>query len=211
MYLSRLVLDDRHRQAFRDLQSPYALHQTLRWAFPGAGEGGAPLPDGERVLWRQEGSAVLVQSLTLPDWEALEDRHPGYLRHSACKPLDLAAALTPGRPLRFHLRANVTVRRLDEQGRSRRHALHGPQEQLGWLHRQGERGGFRVRGADLLHSGSLRTRKGAQTLTLHTVTFDGLIDVSDGAALLGAVRGGLGHAKALGCGLLSLAPAGGAP
>ena len=36
--------------------------------------------------------------------------------------------------------------------------------------------------------------------------FEGVLCVTDPAALLEAVRGGLGHAKALGCGLLSLGP-----
>nr|WP_246580967.1 type I-E CRISPR-associated protein Cas6/Cse3/CasE [Deinococcus aestuarii] len=212
MHLSRLTFDDRDPRTARDLASPYALHQTLRWAFPGAGVEGAPLPDGERLLWRREDRAtLLVQSLTVPDWEALNARHPGSLRGREVKAVDLTGALTPGRALRFRLRANVTVRRLDERGRSRRHALRGPHEQLLWLERQGGQHGFDLLAADIAHSGTVRTRKGAQTLTLHTVTFGGLIEVSDGAALLAAVRGGLGHAKALGCGLLSLAPAGGAP
>ena len=41
LHLSRLTFDDRDPRTARDLASPYALHQTLRWAFPGAGvEGG---------------------------------------------------------------------------------------------------------------------------------------------------------------------------
>ncbi|KEF35520.1 CRISPR-associated protein Cse3 [Deinococcus sp. RL] len=207
LHLSRLRFDDRDPRTARDLASPYALHQTLRWAFPGAGVEGAPLPDGERVLWRQEDRAtLLVQSLTPPDWEALNARHPGSLRGWEVKAVDLAPALTLGRPLRFRLRANVTVRKLDERGRSRRHALRGPREQLEWLERQGGQHGFEVPAADIVHSGTVKTRKGAQTLTLHTVTFEGVLRVTDPAALLGAVRGGLGHAKALGCGLLSLGP-----
>lgn len=207
LHLSRLTFDDRDPRTARDLASPYALHQTLRWAFPGAGVEGAPLPGGERLLWRQEDRAtLLVQSLTPPDWEALNARHPGSLRGWEVKAVDLTGALTPGRALRFRLRANVTVRKLDERGRSRRHALRGPREQLGWLERQGTLHGFDLLAADIVHSGTVRTRKGAQTLTLHTVTFEGRLCVTDPAALLEAVRGGLGHAKALGCGLLSLGP-----
>ncbi|MDL2344054.1 type I-E CRISPR-associated protein Cas6/Cse3/CasE [Deinococcus sp. MIMF12] len=207
LHLSRLTFDDRDRRTARDLASPYALHQTLRWAFPGAGVESAPLPDGERLLWRQEDRAtLLVQSLAPPDWDALNARHPGSLRAWEVKTVDLTPALTAGRPLRFRLRANVTVRKLDERGRSRRHALRGPHEQLGWLDRQGERHGFEVLVADTVHSGTVKTRKGAQTLTLHTVTFEGVLRVTNPSALLNAVCGGLGHAKALGCGLLSLGP-----
>lgn len=216
LHLSRLFLNPRHRHAARDLGSPYALHQTLRWAFPGAGEEGGPLPDGERVLWRQDAvvdpdsgepvPVLLVQSVTPPDWGALNARDPGYLNAWKVRTLDLTPALTPGRVLHFRLRANVTVRRVDERGRSARHGVHRPEEQLAWLDRQGGRAGFDVLGADITRAERVRTRKGGQVITLHAVTFEGALQVLDPSTVLSAVRGGLGHAKSLGCGLLSLAP-----
>nr|WP_255682424.1 type I-E CRISPR-associated protein Cas6/Cse3/CasE [Deinococcus sp. 6YEL10] len=219
--MSRLRLNERHRHASRDLSSPYALHQTLRWAFPGAGHADTPLPDGERLLWRQDLTldpqtgeptpTLLVQSVTPPDWGALNARDTnqsgaGYLLGWDVRTLDLTPALTPDRVLHFRLHANVTVRRQDEQGRSARHGLHRPEEQLGWLDRQGSRAGFDVLGADITRAGRTRTRKGRQLITLHTVTFEGALQVTDAAALERAVREGIGHAKSLGCGLLSLAP-----
>ncbi|QBY10370.1 type I-E CRISPR-associated protein Cas6/Cse3/CasE [Deinococcus metallilatus] len=216
MHLSRLFPGERHRHAVRDLSSPYALHQTLRWAFPGAGQPEAALPTGERLLWRQDtltdpdsgepGPVLLVQSVTPPDWGALNARDPGYLRAWNVRTLDLAPVLTPGQPLRFRLHANVTVRRQDEQGRSARHGLHRPEDQLAWLDRQGEKNGFDLLGADIRRAGRVRTRKGAQVITLHTVTFEGALRVRQPDLFHAAVRGGLGHAKSLGCGLLSLAP-----
>ncbi|MDV6376273.1 type I-E CRISPR-associated protein Cas6/Cse3/CasE [Deinococcus arenicola] len=216
LHLSRLFLNPRHRHAARDLGSPYALHQTLRWAFPGAGQEGGPLPDGERLLWRldtledpdsgQATPAVLVQSMTQPDWGALNARDPDYLSAWDVRTLNLSPTLSEGRVLHFRLRANVTVRRADEQGRSARHGVYRPEEQLAWLDRQGERGGFDVLGADITRSERVRTRKGKQVITLHAVTFEGALQVLDPTAVMGAVRGGLGHAKSLGCGLLSLAP-----
>jgi CRISPR system Cascade subunit CasE len=216
LHLARLFLNPRHRHAARDLGSPYALHQTLRWAFPGAGQEGAPLPDDERVLWRQDmvtdpdsgepAPVLLVQSVTPPDWGALNARDPGYLKVWEVRTLDLMPALMPGRVLHFRLRANVTVRRTDGQGRSARHGVHRPEEQLAWLDRQGERAGFDVLGADITRSERVRTRKGKQVITLHAVTFEGALQVLDPLAVLNAVRGGLGHARSLGCGLLSLAP-----
>ncbi|GAA5533407.1 type I-E CRISPR-associated protein Cas6/Cse3/CasE [Deinococcus aluminii] len=212
LHLSRLSLNPASEQAARDRRSPYALHQMLRWAFPGAGVEGGQLPRGERLLWRLEERALLVQSVTAPDWGALNARLPGYLERWDMGVLNLAGSLRPGRPLRFRLRANVTVRRPtlhegDAAPKSRRHAVRGPHEQLDWLARQGERHGFDLLDADIPHSGTLKTRKGGATITLHTVTFEGVLRVTDPDALAVAVRGGLGHAKALGCGLLSLLPA----
>lgn len=221
LHLSRLYLNERHRNASRDLSSPYALHQTLRWAFPGAGHADTPLPEGERLLWRQDLTldphtgeptpTLLVQSFTPPDWGALNARDltesgAGYLLGWDVRSLDLTPALLTGRVLHFRLHANVTVRRRDETGHSARHGLHTPAEQLAWLNRQGTRAGFSVLGADITRAGRTRTRKGRQLITLHTVTFDGVLQVTEPAAFQQTVQDGIGHAKSLGCGLLSLAP-----
>jgi len=133
LHLSRLHLNERHRNASRDLSSPYALHQTLRWAFPGAGHADTPLPDGERLLWRQDVTldphtgepvpTLIVQSITPPDWGALNARNTtgagaGYLLGWSVRTINLTPALTPGRVLHFRLHANTTVRRRDETGHS---------------------------------------------------------------------------------------------
>lgn len=213
MFLSRLRLSSQHRQAARDLASAYSLHQTLRWAFPGAGEEAAPLPDGERLLWRDDAAqGVLVQSVTPPDWQVLEDRWPGYFAAvPEVRAFDLNS-LRAGDELMFRLRANVTVSRFrDDQDRAhdprtRRQALRGAPEHVEWLTRQGERGGFGVIGTDIVQSGNLRLYKNgkSQPMTLFAVTFEGLLRVQDPALLAQTVQGGIGKAKALGFGLLSL-------
>lgn len=210
MHLSRLVLNRAVRAARIDLGNAYAMHQTLRWAFPGAGEPGTELSPDERILWRFEGEAtLLVQSVAAPDWAALNARAPSYLDRWDVKRVDLASVLTPDRPLHFRLRANPTVRRVSEGGKSRRYGLRRPEEQSEWLHRQGDTHGFAVLDASILAAGRERHWKpsGGPPLTLDTVTFDGVLRVQDSSALHAALLAGLGHAKALGCGLLSLAPA----
>lgn len=108
LYLSRLFLNDHDRQAAADLRSAYSLHQTVRWAFPNAGKENAPLPDGERILWRNDGpQGILVQSVTRPDWDAVLQLHPDYLRDVQVKPFNLTG-LQAGQTLAFRLKANVT-------------------------------------------------------------------------------------------------------
>ena len=213
LYLSRLFLNERSRQAANDLRSAYALHQTLRWAFAGAGEVPGPLPEGERILWRDDGpQGILVQSVTAPDWDAIAARHPDYFRDVQVKPFGLSS-LQAGQPLAFRLRANVTVNRFrdgqDKQAdpRTKREALRGAAEQVAWLERQGERGGFSLIGTDIVQCGNVRLYKarGGAPMTLFAVTFEGLLRVEDPAQLTQTVQGGIGKAKALGFGLLSLA------
>ena len=213
MYLSRLHLNPRDRQAAKDLRSAYALHQTLRWAFEGAGEVPGPLPEGERLLWRDDGEqGLLVQSVTRPDWAAIYGPNPDYFLDLQIKPVDLSG-LRVGQHLAFRLRANVTVNRFrdgqDRQAdpRTKRQALRGAGEQVEWLERQGERGGFGVVRADIAQSGNVRLYKarGGTPMTLFAVTYGGLLRVDDPARLAQTVQGGIGKAKALGFGLLSLA------
>lgn len=192
MFLSRLTLNPRHPGARRDLANPYELHSTLARALE---------PD-TGFLWRLEELTLLVQSRAHPDWGRLE---PGFLaRPSESKPLDLERLAAPGRPWRFRLRANPTVTR-----DGRRHGLTRLEDQLGWLRRQGERHGFRVLGVTVSAADRVRARKrqASAPITLQSVTFDGHLEATDPAQLAAVVRAGLGHGKALGLGLLSLAPA----
>ncbi len=213
MYLSRLYLNERNRQAANDLRSAYSLHQTLRWAFPNAGDVPGPLPDGERLLWRNDDEqGILVQSASRPDWNAISERNHDYFRDVQVKPFDLSGLQT-GQQLAFRLRANVTVNRFrdgqdkETDRRTKREALRGAVEQVAWLERQGRDKGFSLIGTDIAQSGNVRLYKarGSTPMTLFAVTFEGLLQVEDPAQLARTVQNGIGKAKALGFGLLSLA------
>ena len=221
MYLSRLYLNERHRQAAGDLRSAYSFHQSIRWAFEGAGDTPGPLPEDERLLWRKDElkddeevsrEFLIVQSQTRPDWQVLEERWPGYFQYEPeVKAFDLSG-IREGQTFLFRLRANVTASRWrdsqnrEEDPRTKREALRGAREQLGWLDRQGQRGGFSVHGADIVQSGNVRLYKarGGTPMTLFAVTFEGLLVAEDPAKLAQMVQGGIGKGKALGFGLLSL-------
>jgi CRISPR system Cascade subunit CasE len=80
--------------------------------------------------------------------------------------------------------------------------------QLEWLKRQGVRHGFAVKvgvvsASDLLES----NRKPGSSITVQQVCFDGVLEVQGPSSVQNALLDGIGHAKAFGCGLLSLARA----
>lgn len=203
MQLTQLRLDPHNAQARRDLADPYDMHRTLVRAFVRDQRERPP-----RVLWRLEpGQAwsqpvVLVQSELPGDWSFLGDV-PGYLAATSppvTKAFDAAALMRPGAPLRFRLAANPTVTR---QGK--RQGLVGEDAQLAWLQRQGERLGFHVAMALVSGSDMLHGRRGNARVSLRRVLFEGALEVRDPDALAGAVACGIGHGKAFGCGLISLA------
>lgn len=206
MYLSRLQLDPRHKQARTDLANPYELHATLCHAFAEANQ------TPPRFLWRaEEGKipTVLVQSVEMPNWEKLTQRFPGYFaQRPESKPIPLEH-LQPGQVLRFRLRANPTVTRKDPHNpeKRKRHGLKDVEAQLEWLSRQGRKGGFTVLGAMVAQSERVRMFKhtGGSPIVLQSVLYEGHLRITDLEAFKNTLTGGLGHAKALGFGLLSVA------
>ena len=222
MYLSRLTLNPRNRRVQREIADPYQMHRSLMNAFPDDLE-----PDEERVLFRLEthppsaslrtgrtgALTLLVQSLTLPDWSWLaEPNARGYLLpvgepNPAVKSFHLD--LAPDQVLAFRLRANPTVKRKFESGDHKRVGLYGEEEQIAWLKRKGEQGGFRLLsartgGQDVVDS-YVRRNDQRHKLHLLAVQFDGLLQVTDPGRLRQTVRQGIGSGKGFGFGLLSLA------
>lgn len=201
MYLTKLLLDPTHPQARRDLANAYDMHRTLSRVYA---EDAHASP--QRFLWRLETSThdtatVLVQSAHQGQWQRLESL-PGYLRElSADKQVDLPHWLAAARAYRFRLLANPTVTR-----DGKRHGLHREDEQLAWLARQAQQHGFALGSAQRTQDERRIAHKGKQRLTVHAVRFDGVLHVVDPVPLAQALTAGIGHAKSLGLGLLSLAP-----
>lgn len=206
MFLSRITLDARHPQARRDLSSAYEMHRTLSRVFS-PDEATSPA----RFLWRQEVTRswdqsvvdVLVQAAVPGQWAVLQ-QWPGYVALlQADKAVDPQRLVQDGAHYRFRLRANPTVTR-----EGKRYGLKTEDAQHEWLTRQGQRLGFHVQACERSGNDSLNARqpRSGGLITVQAVTFDGVLVATDGAALRAALESGVGHAKSLGLGLLSLAP-----
>ena len=232
LYLSHLTLNPASRAVQRDLGNPYNLHRTVMRGFPDDLPHNPPHSDPGRILYRLEQQphtgqpVLLVQSTLPPAWSALPD---SYLTPSdpfavqthpnpATKELDTAVwQLNPSRTLRFRLRANPTKRLSSGKGNKpgKRIELYKEDDQLDWLQRQADRHGFRLLTADITPHGKetdwvkdKQNNKKRHKLTLFTVQYDGLLHITDADKFHHALMHGIGPAKAFGCGLLSLAPAG---
>lgn len=199
MVLSRLVMNLGSSAARRDLANAYEMHSTLmRLVDAGAG----------RPLWRLElgrdgrPPELLIQTDVEPDFGALTTLDDSYFLEADSRPNRLVANLVVGDRLRFRVRANPTVTR-----EGKRHGLVQYEEQVAWITRQLQRHGARP--LEIHVSGSqrevFRKRRGGAPITVVGVTYDGALEVEDLAGTRELVRNGIGHARALGFGLVTVA------
>lgn len=203
MYLSRLRLN-RGRMATLWSANPYRVHQRLRMAYPRE----------TRLLYRVEdlpqgnGTQILIQSHTSPDWSAF-DEFPVLLGPAEHK--EFEPRLEAGRTYCFRLLANPTVKRKNAQGKPVRLSLFKEEEQCAWLARKLSDAGSELLGCTASSRGLQRSRKDPQkdenAQTHFAVLFEGLLRVTDPGKLRAAVENGIGPAKGYGFGLLSLAAA----
>ncbi|NEX23037.1 type I-E CRISPR-associated protein Cas6/Cse3/CasE [Thiorhodococcus mannitoliphagus] len=204
MYLSRLTLDPRHPRVRRDLGNRYEMHRTLARAFA-PDETSAPY----RFLWRLESSAfdagsavLLVQSEMSADWKPLEGDAGYALEILGNKPVDLEQLIQASARYRFRLQANPTVTR-----NGKRYGLVKEDAQLDWLDRQALKQGFTVLGAIRADCERLQARQPStrRRITLQSALYEGHLEATDPGRLRQAIMTGLGHGKAWGLGLLSVA------
>lgn len=209
MYLSRLILNSYSRAVQRDLASPHDMHRTVMRGFP------ENLDDHkERILYRldqmERGDqlCLLVQSQLEPDWTQLD---PTYLAqvdmdNPALKQFDPQPV--NGQRFTFRLRANPTRRPGKRAGddKGKRVGLYKIDEQIQWLNRKAESGGFLVE--SVLPTQQHRADDRKRDLKFLSVQFDGILHVTDAAHFEFILANGIGSGKAFGFGLLSVARAG---
>ncbi len=206
MYLSLLRLNPRSRRAMTEASRPYELHRSLMTAFPDKTAGGAG-----QVLFRLDidkesgGIAVLVQSEKEPDWAGLNGA-TGFVNEYQSKTFN--PTFGQDQVLRFRLRANPT-KRVKETGK--RQGILGEAVQMDWLHKRGQQSGFEVIDVNISDEGFAKDKSKEANGTKHNMTllsvrFDGLLRVTDPEAFQRTIERGIGSAKGLGFGLLSVAP-----
>lgn len=221
MFLTRLRLNPARRGARKLLGSPHAMHAAVRAAFP---EDAAYEQPDARTLWRLDSPApqtvtLYVTSPGRPDLTHVVEEagwpttHPFEVRDYG----PLLGSLSGGQRWAFRLTANPVHngRRGEDSKETQRFGYLREAEQAEWLADRAARHGFSLATQTdgspnlRLHHRQMTTfKRGGGAVTLVMATYDGILEIVDVAAFGKALTLGIGHAKAYGCGLLTLAPAG---
>jgi CRISPR system Cascade subunit CasE len=235
MLLHRIHLNPRNKEARRDLADPYQMHATLCRAYYSPDTRcppGALLWRLEPETDRYGRPRVLIQSRMLPDWSRLPTDWLAPALTDTDLPIspgiDLAEKLlldklAIGQLYRFRLRANPC-----KTVQGKRTGLIKPEAQRIWLARKGEQHGFELLEPDtvdyfdfqadsrghrypdvrLSHDQMLIGRRHeGNEIRVYSVMFDGRLVVKDPGLFRSALENGIGHAKMMGLGLLSVIPA----
>jgi len=223
MYLTRFQLNPARRGARQLLSSPQAMHAAVRSGFADPADYERP---GSRTLWRIDTPATATVYLYLvspgrPDLTHVVEQ-AGWPTTATWDTRDydpLLASLQAGQRWAFRLTANPvhSGRKTAGAKETQRFGYLREEEQEQWLLRRATQSGFAVAtqrdGRPNLrphHRQTQNFKRGTHAVTLATVTYDGILDVTDPDAFRAVLVSGIGHAKAYGCGLLTLAAVDGA-
>lgn len=205
MFLSRIPLDRYNRNTLRALSSPSIFHGAVESSFTG---------DRKRNLWRIDCLGNQLYLLLLSDCEPQLSSFCsqfGQGKYSfETKSYDrLLDRIKTGDKWRFRLTANPTKSISDRKNRkSGKVVAHITTDfQKKWLVEKSEKNGFYVteNSFDIVQSRWVRFyKKGNNAISLISVTYEGVLEVTDADLFKNALTNGIGRGKAYGMGLLTI-------
>jgi CRISPR system Cascade subunit CasE len=213
MYLTRFEINSARRDTRRMLSSLQAMHAAVLASFPSsdANQG--------RILWRTDNSDtalwLYICSPAKPDLTHLVEQigWPSRLTWQTSDYSPLLENLTTGQRWGFRLTANParSGKATPQATKTQRFGHVSASQQQQWLIDRAERCGFALATTSagetdlIIHNRAVhRFQRGGATVTLSAATYDGSLEVIDPGALRSALTGGIGPAKAYGCGLMTL-------
>ena len=210
MYLSRVELDLTRRAVMQALAAPQKLHGAVESAFAG---------ERRRRLWRLDRLGgklyLLLLSEDRPDLAGITAQFGPAEGSGAAETRDytpLLQRITPGSTWQFRLTANPTKScsapgAAAARGVVRAHCTVEYQRQ--WLLQRAEKHGFALTPDSFTVTAShwLQFAKGGdrrRPVTLLSVTYEGVLQVTDPQAFCQMLSQGIGRGKAYGLGLMTV-------
>lgn len=210
MYLSRVELDVTRRSTMMMLTAPQKMHGTVESCFCG---------ERNRKLWRidklGEKLYLLLLSEDKPDLVHVIDQF-GTGKPAESKDYEqFLQRIQPGSRWQFRLTVNPTRSKmwLDEdemapRKRGKVQACSIISDQKMWLQERAEPHGFSLEEGsfDVTNSHWIRFKKGkeSRTVSLLSVTYEGVLQITDAEKFCQLLTGGIGRGKAYGLGLMTV-------
>lgn len=228
MFLTRFHLDPRSPAGSRALRNPQRMHAIVAAATSGrsAPDGAlpppGPAPSRGRTLWRLDqddpASPLLwVVSIARPDFDEIAGEAGKVVAGVVyeTRPYEaLLDRLEAGQVYAFRLAANAvrSGRRSPESPATQRFGHVTVAQQLSWLEARSDVHGFSLRksitgepDAAIVGRRRLAFSRQGQRVTIAVSEFMGHLEVSDPDRLRRSLATGIGHGRAYGCGLLTVA------
>ena len=213
MYLSKLILNPFRKDVCVDTRNCQQMHKRLLSAFPVVEGIDGKARQHFGVLYRLEDSkkeyTVLVQSKEKPNWDALPIDY--LLLKAVVIEIDSRISKAKnGSIFRFKLCANPTVKEFES---AKRQTITKEEDLFEWLKRRSMMNGFKVfeneKGTPrvLVSREDTHGYKSAK-MSFSSVTFEGILKVTDEEKFQNVVKEGIGTGKAYGHGLISFVPVG---
>lgn len=225
MYLSRLRIDLRGRDALRLVSSPYRTHAAIEGSFT---RDAVRRSDDGRILWRLDpvpgdgqSAWLYVVSPDRPDRACVAHGFsPQWAYDLQTRRYDrLLDYVREGQTWQFRLKANPCYSASVSRGQASKDELEGKRyghvtvdQQLRWLLDRTAKCGFEIpdgdAGAPMVVVSERRREQyvhRGDLVTVDTATYDGALRVTDADLLRHALGFGIGREKGFGCGLITLA------
>ena len=219
MYLTRFHLDPRTPSGARYLCDPHRLHAAIYKAMPTQP---VVLNDGARPLWRVDSDdpaapLLWVVSEERPQFDALADEAGRSVEGCVYESKDYTPLLTrlkSGQVYAFRFAGNPvrSGRRSEESFRTQRFGHVTVAQQTRWFEARAEAHGYSLRrsatgGRDVTVVGRRRTVfwRNGQRIVIVVSEYMGHLEVVDAELARRALTRGIGHSRAYGCGLLTIA------
>ena len=202
MVLSRVALDITKRATVIALQNPAMFHGAIERSFE---------PRSSRTLWRIDvlhgQHYLLLLSEGVPELNAFAAQ---FGTDDAVETRDyepLLARIGNGSSWQFRLCANPTYSKAMPNGRGMVCAHKTPEHQRRWLMEQAAKHGFALTEEEFAVTNSQWYTFGKATgdkVKLLSVTYEGMLTVTDSSAFCEVLKNGIGRGKAYGMGLLTI-------
>ena len=203
MYLSRVYLDLSNRNTLKAVNSRSVLHGAVEAALT---------DDRSRKLWRIDSLGgelyLMILSNQKPDLSVIALQFGDTGRAGETREYDgLLGRIKKGDIWQFRLTANPVKTDNVKQGQGKKRAVTIVDFQKQWLMNRAEKNGFRLNedSFDVVQNQWCRFfKKDNRVVTLLSVTFEGLLEVTDEELFRNTLVNGIGRGKAYGMGLMTV-------